>query len=182
MNDGSAKPIMNAWSHLRAVLLLPGMVTVVIPATVLYRTGIKWPSPLNFVLPISGCVFVFGGLTLMVWTNRLFATQGKGTLAPWNPTQKLVSHGVYRHVRNPMIVGIFCILLGESAFFGSFPLLAWFGVFVLVNAIYIPLVEEPGLEWRFGEDYWLYKKNVPRWIPRLRPWEKAIEKNADGEQ
>jgi len=37
--------------------------------------------------------------------------------------------------------------------------------------IYIPLGEEPGLAKRFGDDYHLYKQNVPRWIPRLTPWE-----------
>ena len=35
--------------------------------------------------------------------------------------------GVYRHVRNPMIIGVFCILLGEAIFFGSWWLLGWFG-------------------------------------------------------
>ena len=24
---------------------------------------------------------------------------------------------------------------------------------------------------RFGEEYLTYKRNVPRWIPRLTPWE-----------
>ncbi len=38
------------------------------------------------------------------------------------------------------------------------------------NAIYFPLVEETGLERRFGDDYRRYKANVPRWIPRLTPW------------
>jgi protein-S-isoprenylcysteine O-methyltransferase Ste14 len=32
------------------------------------------------------------------------------------------------------------------------------------------LVEEPGLERRFGDSYRAYKANVPRWIPRLTPW------------
>lgn len=35
---------------------------------------------------------------------------------------------------------------------------------------YIPLLEEPGLERRFGAAYRLYRRIVPRWIPRLRPW------------
>ena len=70
-----------------------------------------------------------------------------------------------------MIVGVFCILLGEAVFFGSLPLLGWFAAAVLLNVIYIPLVEEPGLAKRFGEDYLRYKENVPRWIPRLTPWE-----------
>ncbi len=152
--------------------MLPGMVLVVIPATILYTSWRGWPSsPWSFVLPVVGTVPILFGLTLMVWTNRLFTTVGNGTLAPWNPPQKLVVRGIYRHVRNPMITGVFYILLGESVFFGSLSLLGWFGFVVAVNMIYIPFVEEPGLAKRFGDDYLLYKRNVPRWIPRLTAWE-----------
>ena len=107
----------------------------------------------------------------MVATIRLFVTVGKGTLAPWEPTQRLVVQGVYRHVRNPMISGVLFVLLGESVFTASLPLFCWFLVFAFVNAIYIPLLEEPGLVKRFGEDYLTYKRNVPRWVPRWTPWE-----------
>ena len=99
------------------------------------------------------------------------AAVAEATLAPWNPPQKLVVRGVYRHVRNPMITGALCILLGEAIFFGSWWLLGWFGFALVLNLFYIPLFEEPGLARRFGEDYLLYKRNVPRWIPRLTPWE-----------
>lgn len=74
---------MNAWKQLRAILLLPGMVTVVIPATILYCTGVAWPpSPWNIVLPVIGSVLILVGLILMVWTIGLFTVIGKGTLAP----------------------------------------------------------------------------------------------------
>ncbi len=160
---------MNIWKQIRAVLLLPGMLAVVIPATILYYTGMAWPPSLwNIVI---GCVFICAGLALMILTNRLFTSVGHGTLAPWNPPQKLVVRGVYRHVRNPMITGALCILLGEAIFFGSWPLLGWFGFALVLNLIYIPLSEEPGLVRRFGDDYLRYKQNVPRWIPRLMPWE-----------
>jgi protein-S-isoprenylcysteine O-methyltransferase Ste14 len=106
----------------------------------------------------------------MVATIRLFVTVGKGTLAPWDPTQRLVVRGVYRHVRNPMISGMFFILLGEAVLAVSLPLLVWFAVFVVVNALYIPLAEEPGLVKQFDDDYLAYKQNVPRWVPRLKPW------------
>ena len=56
----------------------------------------------------------------MVATIRLFVTVGKGTLAPWNPTQKLVVQGVYRHVRNPMISGVMFILAGRGGPGGVF--------------------------------------------------------------
>jgi protein-S-isoprenylcysteine O-methyltransferase Ste14 len=107
----------------------------------------------------------------MVATIRLFVTVGKGTLAPWNPTQRLVVQGIYRHVRNPMISGVFFVLLGEAVLAASLPLFYWLVVFIIGNAVYIPLAEEPGLVKRFGDEYLTYKQNVPRWIPRLTPWD-----------
>jgi hypothetical protein len=70
-----------------------------------------------------------------------------------------------------MISGVIFVLLGEAILATSLPLLGWFILFVIGNAVYIPLAEEPGLVKRFGADYLTYKQNVPRWIPRLRAWE-----------
>ncbi len=164
------------WTHFRAILLLPGMVLGVIPATLLWLGGLdsfriwqSFPGP-KLILPIVGIISISLGLSLMVATIRLFVTVGKGTLAPWEPTQKLVVQGVYRHVRNPMISGVILVLLGEALLTASLPLFCWFLVAALINAAYIPLSEEPGLVKRFGEDYMIYKRNVPRWVPRLTPW------------
>lgn len=65
-------------------------------------------------------------------------------------------------------------LLGEGLLLGSPAILVWFLIFVALNAIYIPLVEEPDLARRFGDGYLGYKRNVPRWIPRLRPWDPDV--------
>lgn len=159
---------MSVWRQLRAIALLPVMVTVVVPAFLLSQSGSElgpWP------LAAVGVVLVALGLALVIWTATLFARIGKGTLAPWDPTARLVVAGPYRHVRNPMISGVLAVLLGEAALFGSLPLLVWFGAVFALNAIYFPLVEEPGLRERFGDDYERYRANVPRWLPRLRPWE-----------
>jgi protein-S-isoprenylcysteine O-methyltransferase Ste14 len=103
-------------------------------------------------------------------TIRLFASAGRGTLAPWDPTTRLIVRGPYRHVRNPMISGVLFILVGEAALAASLRLLVWFGAVFALNGVYIPLVEERGLEARFGEEYGTYKAHVPRWLPRIRPW------------
>ena len=177
---------METWKHLRAVLLLPVMVTVVVPGTLLYLTGLDsfdlWQSvpATRVALPVLGCAFICLGLPLMVATIRLFMAVGKGTLAPWNPTQRLVVQGIYRHVRNPMISGVFCVLLGEAVLAASLPLFCWFLVFVVANAVYIPLAEEPGLVKRFGDEYLAYKQSVPRWIPRLTPWDGVESAPPDG--
>jgi len=151
------------------------MTLAVVPGIILFTTRASespWPlsAPLNYAVFVIGIFSIGLGLILMVRTIALFATVGKGTLAPWAPPKKFVVRGIYRHVRNPMISGVFSILLGECLLFSSIALFAWFLVFVIMNVIYIPLFEEPVLERRFGRKYLLYKGNVSRWIPRLRPW------------
>jgi protein-S-isoprenylcysteine O-methyltransferase Ste14 len=159
---------VSVWRQLRAILLLPVTVTIVVPGLILWQDGVEvaaWP------LVAAGVALMALGLALVTWTVALFARIGKGTLAPWDPTSRLVVAGPYRHVRNPMISGVLAVVLGEAALFGSVALLVWFGAVFLVNALYFPLVEEPGLRRRFGDAYAAYSANVPRWLPRLRPWE-----------
>jgi protein-S-isoprenylcysteine O-methyltransferase Ste14 len=159
---------VSVWRHLRAIGLLPLTVAVVIPGLIQWRNDADlaaWP------LATVGIGLIAIGLVLVCWTVALFARIGKGTLAPWDPTSRLVVAGPYRHVRNPMISGVLAVVLGEAALFGSVPLLVWSGAVFAVNAVYFPLVEEPGLHRRFGDDYEAYRANVPRWLPRLRPWE-----------
>ena len=151
------------------------MVIVVIPLLILSRTGFL--TRISVASFIVGLGFIALGLTLMYHTISLFVTVGKGTLAPWMPTERLVVRGIYRHVRNPMITGVLCVLLGEVRLFTSYPLLLWLLCFLLLNMIYIPFFEEPGLERRFGDDYKLYKENVPRWIPRLTAWKPPFDQN-----
>jgi protein-S-isoprenylcysteine O-methyltransferase Ste14 len=39
-----------------------------------------------------------------------------------------------------------------------------------VFAAFVRLYEEPTLSERFGADYEDYRRAVPAWLPRLRPW------------
>lgn len=158
-----------------AIIVLPGMALVFVPAIILAiparsPVGDQFSTP-HQVLFWLALLPAGAGLVLAVWTVRLFIKIGDGTPAPWDPPQKLVIRGPYRHVRNPMITGALLILLAEAMLFRSWSIAFWMGLFFIGNAIYFPLVEEKGLEKRFGDDYRSYKKNVPRWIPRMRPWD-----------
>jgi len=161
-----------ALKHILAILLLPVVATIIIPAAIVVgRPGSAgWPLPFPFDVAgqAVGVMLMSLGLALIANSIALFVRWGHGTLAPWDPTEKLVVRGVYRCVRNPMISAVFCLLLGEAVVMRSIGLLGWFVLFVTLNLIYIPLVEEPRLERRFGDDYVQYKRAVPRWIPRLR--------------
>jgi protein-S-isoprenylcysteine O-methyltransferase Ste14 len=160
----------------RAIALLPVVGAGVVPALILATSGwgtIGWGGgAVAAVVTVAlGAVIAAAGLALVRRTIALLARLGEGTLAPWDPTTKLVVAGPYRYVRNPMITGVALVLLGEAAAFGSLGILAWAGLFGAINAVWFPLVEEPALERRFGDAYRDYMANVPRWIPRRRPWD-----------
>ncbi|MBC7878928.1 MAG: isoprenylcysteine carboxylmethyltransferase family protein [Anaerolineales bacterium] len=161
--------------HFFAILLLPFMAVIVVPlwlfnSFVNYDTRWTEMTPTAWTGYIAGALFVWIGFTLFVWCVNLFAIIGQGTLAPWDPTQKLVVSGPYRHVRNPMISAVAMMLIGQALFWGSWVIGLWAVIFIIINTVYFIFSEEPGLEKRFGESYLNYKANVPRWIPRLMPW------------
>ena len=160
--------------HLVAVAALPFVVTVVIPAWLARRDQVSFlraPSLPLILVQIVGLILIVVGIVLFASTLRRFATEGKGTLAPWDPPRKLVVHGPYRYVRNPMISGVLIILLGEACVLLSPPHFWWMLTFFAINAVYIPLLEEPFLQSRFGDSYTEYRRHVPRLIPRLTPWQ-----------
>jgi protein-S-isoprenylcysteine O-methyltransferase Ste14 len=158
----------------RAIALLPGTVAALMPLLVLIVTGsdIGWGLGEGLaVLPVLlGLALIAAGFALWLWTVRLFARVGRGTLAPWDPTRHLVVEGPYRHVRNPMIAAVVTVLAGEAALFGSLPLLIWCVAFLGLNHLFFLIHEEPGLVRRFGDEYRAYRHNVPRWLPRRTPW------------
>lgn len=159
----------SAWQHLRDIFLLPFTVTIIIPCIIYHEEQTFIPDYVLF--KVLGVLFSLTGLVLLLWTIFLFNRIGKGTLAPWSPTQKLIVSGPYRYCRNPMITGVFFILVGETLFLHSTDILVLTCIFFIVNTIYFILKEEPDLEKRFGCDYQEYKKNVPRWVPKTKPYD-----------
>ena len=82
---------------LRAILILPGTVLVVVPALILWLahgTALE-ARPAGIEDPRSwiGVLLFSVGLVFAIWTCRLFVTVGEGTPAPWDPPNKLVVHG-----------------------------------------------------------------------------------------
>jgi protein-S-isoprenylcysteine O-methyltransferase Ste14 len=116
------------------------------------------PSVLGFAVALR-CVWDFG-------------RTGRGTPAPFAPPKRLVVVGFYRYVRNPMYVGFFAGWVGLWIVFGRANILAivLVALVVLGVVLFVRLYEEPTLRKKFEAEYDEYCRNVPRWIPRLRPW------------
>lgn len=152
-------------------LILPIVGLIILPWLIISFTNTGTVLVYNkFLQTIIGILILLVGLQLTISSILLFIKVGKGSLAPWDPTQKLVVAGPYRYTRNPMIIGVLFIIFAESLFWGSLGLIVYAILFFLLNTVYFKFSEEPGLIKRFGKDYIEYRKNVPMWIPKLRPY------------
>ena len=159
--------------QLLSIAILPVTVTVGIPIWLARRHGIRFAigtAAPEMLLQLIGAASLAAGLLLFASSLRQFAARGKGTLAPWDPPKHLVVEGPYRYVRNPMISGVLCELIGEASLLQSWPHGQWALLFLVINLVYIPLSEEPQLEARLGASYAEYRRHVRRLLPRLRPW------------
>ena len=145
--------------------ILPVTVLVIVPLWIEKNRAIHVGTHL-----FLGLIFILTGLIIMGFTISSFIRIGKGTLAPWSPTKKLVITGLYRYVRNPMILGVLIVLLGEALSLWSKNILIWAGAFFIINTVYFIIYEEPDLEKKFEGEYREYKKHVSRWLPRLTPF------------
>lgn len=162
--------------HAIAILVLPVTVVVIVPVWIARRTSLVVTLPstlLQWTTFGLGLGVLIMGVILFVSCLARFARDGSGTLAPWDPPRHLVVRGPYEYVRNPMISGVVLILVAEGMLLRSIPHLTWAGAFAVLNAVYIPLLEEPALRARFGQEYQEYASHVPRLIPRLTPWRRS---------
>jgi len=124
----------------------------------------SWPGSLLFALPLLGA----GGV-LWLWSAAQFV-RAKGTPIPLDPPPRLVQEGPYRHVRNPMLGGVFLMLLGLGLLMRSWSLACVFTpLFILAALLEFKLIEEPELERRLGDAYREYRARTPMLIPRPRP-------------
>ena len=124
---------------------------------------------------ILGVVLIVLGLIPPVHAFIQFAKAG-GTPMPVAPTERLVVDGFNRFVRNPMYVGLLTAILGQALLFDSPWLVLYAVIGWIVTASFVHWYEEPTLVREYGEQYEVYRRNVPAWAPRLRPWRPPPQK------
>ena len=121
-----------------------------------------WHGVMTPMSWVSGMLVVSFGEALRLWG---VAAAGPETRRRSRVVSKLVTHGPFAWIRNPLYFGNFFIWTGFSLVAG----LQWFvPVAVAVFALeYTPIVryEEAVLETTFGDEYRRYKESTRRWLP-----------------
>ena len=107
---------------------------------------------------LVGIVFSVGGV--------LAFRRARTTLNPTKPEQasSLVRSGVYRVTRNPMYVGLLCILFAWAVFLSSGWALIGPVAFVLYIGRFQIAPEERALAKLFGSEFTDYQAKVRRWL------------------
>lgn len=150
-------------------LLAPGTVAGLVPYGI---SGWRMQPPLLGWAPLQwiGIALIVFGAAIVIESFIRFVLKGVGTPMPIAPTQHLVVSGLYRHVRNPIYVGVVAAVIGQALLFGDLRLVWYAAVVWLAFHLFVLLYEEPSLRSTFGDEYERFCANVPRWLPRIRPW------------
>jgi protein-S-isoprenylcysteine O-methyltransferase Ste14 len=150
-------------------VVAPGVVAGLAPWWISGRgsdtASLGWP------LRGLGAVLIAAGAGVLLDSFARFALQGSGTPAPVFPTRHLVVSGLYRYVRNPMYVAVVAVIVGQSLLLGNARVLAYGAAVGVGFHVFVLLYEEATLRSTYGEEYVRFCAHVPRWIPRLRPWQ-----------
>lgn len=112
----------------------------------------------HLVAMILGYMIVFAGATLVAdgW-RRIHRARRE---------EKLVTEGVYSHMRHPQYTGLFLILFGEGIV--HWPTIVSVAAFPVIVLAYTLLArkEERQMVEKFGDEYREYQRHVPMFIPR----------------
>ena len=126
-------------------------------------------TPARVIALLVGGLLYFPGLALYLWGAKTLgemyrASSGLGVQL--NVEHKLVTYGPFNFVRHPLYLGLQIAALGGFLLYRT-----WTLVFVVVNffgLIFRARREEQALAAEFGEEWEVYTRRVPAWLPRLR--------------
>jgi protein-S-isoprenylcysteine O-methyltransferase Ste14 len=164
---------------LRAALQVPlsaGISLGLMPAIILEQTGGAW-RPLwdRPAWQLGLCLQAVGLCGLLgVSAMQEFVQRGGGTAIPYDPPRHLVQSGPYAYLASPMQLSAMLTLAVWGVMLES-PWVSAAAVMAHLYGLGIAGWDEQGdLHARFGDRWTAYRRAVPRWLPRFRPWHPAL--------
>jgi protein-S-isoprenylcysteine O-methyltransferase Ste14 len=156
-----------ALGSLLFLAVAPGVAAGLVPW---WLTGWRSAGPVPAAVSVAGWVLVVAGAAVLLHAFARFVVEGLGTPAPVAPPERLVVGGLYRYLRNPMYLAVAATILGQAMILGRPGLALYALAFGVIVFAFVRFYEEPTLARRFGAEYDAYRRAVPGWWPRLRPW------------
>ena len=158
---------VNSFKTIFQIICVWTITLFVFPALILKSFGIAALNSDETRVAATVLFVIFS--ILGIYSAYVMVKIGKGTPLPLDQTQKLVTKGPYKYVRNPMAVAGIGQGLAIAIFFGSVHLLVYTFIGALLWQFVVRPIEEKDMTERFGSDYVDYKMKVRCWIPRFNP-------------
>jgi protein-S-isoprenylcysteine O-methyltransferase Ste14 len=147
----------------------PGTVAGLVP-WLLTRWRLGQPITSWAPLRVVGALLILAGAAVLLHAFARFVMEGLGTPAPVAPAARLVVGGLYRFVRNPMYLAVTAAIVGQALLLWQPVLLTYAALVATAFVVFVLGYEQPMLRRQFGSSYEAYRRAVPAWWPRLRPW------------
>ena len=147
----------------------------------IFMVALPWLAhrlfPLELPLPQGvriGLASALAAAGIAAWIACLdaFSRHGRGTPLPADAPRHLVKTGLFGWIRNPIMAGELLVIWAVALFLTSLGATLYAFAISAVAHLAVVYIEEPELQRRFGESYTEYCRNVPRWLPRMRPADK----------
>lgn len=162
----STSVTVNAVKTIVQIVCIWILALVVIPYVLLDSFGeLATPQP-GPSLWLGALLFAsFSALGLI--SSLYFVRDGSGTPLPLDQTNRLVTRGPYRYVRNPMAIAGIGQGLAVATVFHSLSVVFYSLIGAFVWHLVVRPIEERDMVNRFGSAYLEYREQVLCWIPRL---------------
>jgi len=152
-----------AKSLLNAVLFF-GIFMIALPWLAHYLLPTELPLPSVLRSWLAGAL-ALGGIAAWVACLDIFSRQGRGTPLPADAPRLLVTTGLFRRMRNPIMAAELAVIWAGALYLSSLGITLYAILITIAAHMSVVLVEEPELRKRFGESYAEYLRDVPRWLP-----------------
>ena len=161
---------MALWTRaLFYMVLVGGGWLLVLPACLLrLEQGQAVPAFRPWPLNGLAVALVLPGIALALLAGHYLIVFGQGTPLPLDPTQRLVTCGPYRRVRNPQAIAMMLMVLGEVLMVRSHVLWLMLPLSLVYLEGFAAPLEHRWMRRQFGAEYERYRREVPRWIPCRR--------------
>lgn len=156
---------LRAKSLLNAVLFF-GIFMVALPALAHYVLPMEVPLPRTPTAWLAGAL-ALSGVTAWVACLDTFSRDGRGTPLPADAPRRLVTTGLFRRIRNPIMAAELLVIWAVALYLASLGAMLYAAAICVVAHLAVVHVEEPELRRRFGSEYEDYCRRVPRWLPRF---------------
>lgn len=143
-----------------------GMLLQLTGYAILWIDKIWSRSPVVWQVVLAGCLFFIAALCSFT-SVRVLGRQLRldaGLIAD----HQLVRSGPYRFVRHPIYTSVVCAFLATGLVVASWPWLLGASVLCLIGTEIRVRVEDALLASRFRDEFSLYQRSVPAYIPLIR--------------